>query len=187
MQQHIMCLIISHQQQPMDPPDSYDEATQSAPYKPGPGPSNKRARETAACEADFITIGREIQNRYQLKLGTGMSESIKFQSYFGCGEEVAVILWTMLDAYSLLPDGAQILHLLWALFFMKVYPTESIGCAAAGGRGHAIDPKTFRNAIWPMIHAISDLEIYVVSKLWLIVVIPLSGSNLSLDQIWEQV
>ena len=126
MQQHIMRLIISHQQQPMDPPDSYDEATQSAPYKPGPGPSNKRARETAACEADFITIGREIQNRYQLKLGTGMSESIKFRSYFGCGEEVAVILWTMLDAYSLLPDGAQILHLLWALFFMKVYPTESI-------------------------------------------------------------
>ena len=53
----------------------------------------------------------------------------------------------------------------------------------AGGRGHAIDPKTFCNAIWPMIHAISDLEIYVVSKFWLIVVIPLSGSNLSLDQI----
>ena len=87
----------------------------------------------------------------------------------------------MLDAYSFLPDGAQILHLLWALLLMKVYPTENTGHAAAGGKGHAIDPKTFCNAIWPMIHAISDLEICVMSKLWLIAVIPHSGPNLSLD------
>ena len=87
----------------------------------------------------------------------------------------------MLNAYSFLPDGAQILHLLWDLFFMKVYPTKNTGCAAASGRGHATDFKTFFNAIWPMIHAILDLEIYVVSKLWLIIVIPCSGPNPSLD------
>ena len=87
----------------------------------------------------------------------------------------------MLDAYSFLPDGAQILHLLWALFFMKVYPTKNTGHAAASHMGHALDPKTSCNAIWPMIHTISDLETYAMSKLWLIVAIPHSGPNLSLD------
>ena len=70
----------------------------------------------------------------------------------------------MLVQCLLLPNDGQILHLLWALFFMKCYPTEEPACAAAGGQRGAVDPKTLRKYIWPFIVAIADLESHVVSN-----------------------
>lgn len=149
----------------MDPPDCCSDAAQAAAYQPGPGPSNKRSRETAPSEGDFLTIGREIQNRSGHRVGSDLSEDGRFRSFFGCGAEVTVICWTMLVTYSLLPDDAQIVHFLWALYFMKVYPAGNVGASTAGGSGGAVDVKTFRLHLWPMIRAISDLEMHVVS-LW---------------------
>ena len=83
--------------------------------------------------------------------------------YFGCGAEGAVEVWNALVCFAVLPDEGQILHLLWALYFMKCYPTEETACAAAGGHTGAIDPKTLRKYIWPFIEAIANLEPYVVS------------------------
>ena len=152
----------------MDPPDRDDEAARSAAYRsdPGPGPSNKRARETAPCADDFIAIGREFQNRTNRKVGAELSEEQQFRSFYGIGSDVAVKAWEMMHDLNLQPEDASIEHYLWCLFFMKVYPeNEKISATVAGGDKGAIDPKTFRKYIWPMIRAIADLEIHVVSSL----------------------
>ena len=44
---------------------------------------------------------------------------------------------------------------------MMIYLGDKFACSTAGGSKGAIDPKTFRKYIWPMIEAISDLEPYV--------------------------
>ena len=146
----------------MDPPDCYNEAAQSASYQPSPGPPNKRARETATCESDFLTIGREIQNRSKHRVGSDLTEDNRFRSFFGCGAETALILWNMMHAYSCEPNNSQIEHFLWCLFFMKVYPAENVAVSVAGA-SRAMDPKTFWLYIWPMIRAVATLEIHVVS------------------------
>ena len=157
----------------MDPPDQHEEATQAAAAAwsdPGPGPSIKRARETPICEADFITIGREFQNRSKHKVGSDLSEDQKFRSFFGIAPSIALKAWNMMHSYDLQPLGATIEHYLWGLFFMKVYPqNEQVTAAVAGGEVGARDPKTLRKYIWPMIRALANLEVYVVSTTLLIV------------------
>jgi len=111
----------------MDPPDCFETAAQAAPHQPGPGPSTKRARNMAPSEGDFLAIGREIQNRSNHRVGTDLSENARFRSFFGCSAGVALITWTTMIAHSLLPDGGQIVHMLWALYFMKVYPGGTLG------------------------------------------------------------
>jgi hypothetical protein len=48
---------------------------------------------------------------------------------------------------------------------MKAYPLQAQGCAAVGGYGGAVDPKTYRKWVWAYIEAVSDLELEVVSLL----------------------
>ena len=57
----------------------------------------------------------------------------------------------------------MVIYLLWALHFMKAYPKQDAGAAAAGGERGAMDPKTWKKYVWPFIHALSALEQYVVS------------------------
>ena len=105
----------------VDPPDCYNEAAQSASYQPSPGPPNKQARETATCESNFLTVGREIQNRSKHRVGSDLTEDNRFRSFFGCGAETALILWNMMHAYSYKPHSSQIKHFLWCLLLKKVY------------------------------------------------------------------
>ena len=44
-----------------------------------------------------------------------------------------------------------------------VYPKETVLCGAMGDDKRAIDPKTIRKYIWPIITAIASLEQHVVS------------------------
>jgi hypothetical protein len=44
-------------------------------------------------------------------------------------------------------------------------PSAIQGCAAGGGSGIAVDPKTYQKWVWAYIKAISDLELKVVSLL----------------------
>lgn len=44
-------------------------------------------------------------------------------------------------------------HLLWALYFLKVYPTEDVARPIAG------DPKTFRLFAWQVIEALAKLRL----------------------------
>ncbi len=50
----------------------------------------------------------------------------------------------MLVESHLLPKKSNAKHLLWTLYFLKVYPREAPGCSAVGGSKGAVDPKTMR-------------------------------------------
>ena len=159
----------------MDPPDIDDEVAAAAAEHAASINSNsssadtsssaKRARTAEPSLEDFYFIGRDIQNRFNHRVGAESSEDVRFRSCFGCGAHIALLLWQMLSAYDYLPDqpATTIAHLLWALFFMMVYPSETVLCGAVGGDKGVIDPKTIRKYIWPIITAIASLEQHVVS------------------------
>ena len=115
-------------------------------------------------EGDLLTIGREIQNRSKMRVGSDLSEDMRFRAYFGCSPEVALISWNMMDAHGLTPDGGQLVHMLWALYFLMVYPGATVAGGTLGGEGKAVDPTTLRKYIWPFIKALAGLEMHLVRK-----------------------
>ena len=147
----------------MDPP-SYDSGTELHPSQHSDGASSsKRAQESPPSPANFYVIRKDIQNWFGQSIGSNKSEDHRFRSNFGCSVEVAVEVWNALVHDAILPDQGQSLHLLWALYFMKRYPTKETACTATGGHTGAIDPKTHQKYIWPFLEAIANLEPYVVS------------------------
>lgn len=92
-----------------------------------------------------------------------MSEDRAFRDFFGVSAIVVVVLWNLLVDTGLLPDGGTPMHLLWMLYFFKVYPKQGPACSSAGGSKGAIDPKTWRKYIWPFVFRIADLVPVVVS------------------------
>ena len=112
---------------------------------------------------EFVYEVRAIQNRLGRRAGTSFMESRRFRDFFGTSSAVAMILWDLLVEHGLLPHKGKIKHLLWALYFMKVYATESATCSVLGGSQGAIDPKTLRKWVWPFIYAIDYLTSEVVS------------------------
>jgi len=91
-----------------------------------------------------------------------MSDDRRFREFFGASVLVVMALWNLLVDTDLLPENGQIVHLLWTLYFFKVYPKQNVACSAAGGTRGAVDPKTFRKYVWPFVSAISDLEQIVI-------------------------
>ena len=75
------------------------------------------------------------------------------------------ILWEFLVRDRFRPQGGRPWHLLWALYFMKVYPKQGLGGAVGGSSHGAVDPKTHRKWVWAFIEAISELVDLVVSFL----------------------
>ena len=124
--------------------------------------SSSSSRPTAA---DFICAGRDIQNRSARRVSSDATEARLFREHFGSSPAVVSILWHRLDEHALLPPRCQIWHLLWALYFFKVYPKQGTACCVAGGPTGAVDPKTFRKWVWAFIECISSLEAEVVSKI----------------------
>ena len=88
-------------------------------------------------------------------------------------------------AHSLLPDGGQIVHMLWALYFLQVYPWGNVGSLQVDSDGGAVDPKTWHLYLWPFIRCIADLEMHRVSCLRLLILIVYSFNffrlNLTID------
>ncbi len=68
----------------------------------------------------------------------------------------------MLLEDGLRPKKSKPKHLLWTLYFLKVYPREAPGCSAVGGSKGAIDPKTLQKWVWLFIERITELEDEVV-------------------------
>ena len=112
--------------------------------------------------ADFVLAGRDIQNRSR-SLRCDFVEGRSFKEYFGTTAAIVCLLWRLLVENDLLPEKAQVKHLLWALFFMKVYPKQEPACSIAGGSNGAVDPETLRKWVWLFIPAIAELELVVVS------------------------
>ena len=112
---------------------------------------------------DFMPLAMEIQNRATCRIGTDLMEARRFREFFGTSLVVVEQIWELLERESLLPDGCNPKHLLWALQFMKVYPKQSPGCSVVGGSGEAVDPKTHHKWVWMFLDAIAELSGEVVS------------------------
>ena len=112
---------------------------------------------------DFMPLAMEIQNRATCRIGTDLMEARRFREFFGTSLVVVEQIWELLERESLLPDGCDPKHLLWALHFMKVYPKQSPGCSVVGGSGEAVDPKTHHKWVWMFLDAIAELSGEVVS------------------------
>ena len=86
-----------------------------------------------------------------------MTEDRRFCAIFGCGPLVALVLSGMVLTEPMVVSGATVVHMLWALMFLKVYGNETTMSTMAG-----VDEKTFQKWAWVLIEAISDLESSVV-------------------------
>ena len=97
------------------------------------------------------------------RVGSKVVENRNFREYFGTSQNIVQILWKLLVDNDLLPENCQLKHLLWTLFFMKVYPKQAPACSGVGGSGGAVDPKTLCKWAWAFIINIAELEDIVVS------------------------
>lgn len=78
----------------------------------------------------------------------------RFRSAFGVSPTVCAILWQRIS----LPAGCKEKHLLWGLFFLKVYDTEHVSRSFP-----QVDEKTYRKWVWIIIEKISELNIVGVN------------------------
>jgi hypothetical protein len=79
---------------------------------------------------------------------------------------VVEIVWELIVQDKLRLRGGHPEHLLWALYFMKVYPKQGPGCSVVGASAGAVDPKTHRKWVWAYVKAIAELVDVVVSLLY---------------------
>lgn len=83
----------------------------------------------------------------------------RFLSVFGISPYVVSLIWDMFENGSDFADTKiRPIHLLWTLYFLKVYDTETV-CANAC----CCDEKTFRKWIWVCMEQLAELEDDVVS------------------------
>ena len=124
---------------------------------------------TAAARATrtfFFRAARDIQNRTSRNAGTAAMEDRRFRELFGTSISIVLQVWHMMDDGGLLPEKTKPKHLLWTLYFMKVYPREAPACSAVGGSGGAVDPKTLRKWVWLIMERIAELADNVVSNIF---------------------
>jgi len=114
-------------------------------------------------EAVFLRDARDIQNRTSRCVGTAAMEDRRLRSLFGARIKIVLKIWSMLLEDGLRPKKSKPKHLLWTLYFLKVYPREAPGCSTGGGSKGAIDPKTLRKWVWLFIGCITELADEVVS------------------------
>ena len=116
-------------------------------------------------EAMFLCDAQDIQNRMSRCVGTAAMEDRQFRGLFGACIEIVLKVWLMLGEGGLHPKKSKPKHLLWTLYFLKVYPREGPGCAAVGGSRGAVDPKTMRKWVWLFLERIAELADEVVRSL----------------------
>lgn len=120
---------------------------------------------------DFEAAARDIQNRASKPVGAASSETRHFREFFGTSLLVVDKLWWLLVKNDLLPEKSRPKHLLWTLYFLKVYPKQSPGCSVVGASSGAVDPKTFKKWVWMFIENIQELVDEVVSILFNLLVL----------------
>jgi hypothetical protein len=72
-------------------------------------------------ETVFFHDTRDIQNRASRVIGTAVMEDRHFRELFGACMEIVLHVWYMMEEDGLLPDKSKPKHLLWTLYFLKVY------------------------------------------------------------------
>ena len=91
---------------------------------------------------DFYKLGKEIQNRSGSSIGADLTKDRRFRGYGGRGAAVALITWNLVSQNGLLLEHSMILHLLWALHFVKTCLKQDARSSAVGGSTGAIDANT---------------------------------------------
>jgi hypothetical protein len=113
---------------------------------------------TCPTQEDFVAAVNSDCNR-QYKLPFNDVHLRRWKHFYGALPDLCCIVWKKLDAHNSI-DGAQFKHLMWALYFLKVYGKEEDCSNFAGG----VDEKTFRKWSHTFVEAISFLESSVVSS-----------------------
>jgi hypothetical protein len=119
--------------------------------------SRKRYRP-ASTEIDVVLDAAKIIINKQD--GSSEIEDRRFRELFGCSPLVVLELWKLLLSNLTIEGSPEVVHLLWALTFLKLYTKESTTSRLVGG----IDEKTYRKWVWVFVSAIADLEVDVVSN-----------------------
>jgi hypothetical protein len=96
-------------------------------------------------ELIFRRDARDIQNRMSRAVGTAAMEDRRFRELFGASVGIVLHVWSAMEEGGLLPKKSRPKHLLWMLYFLKVYPREAAGCSAVGGGGEPLTPKHYEN------------------------------------------
>jgi hypothetical protein len=105
--------------------------------------------EDKETDADvFFWEAQVIMNQSNKKIGTAAMKECRFRSFFGAQKEIVLKVRGMLGEGGLRPKNSEPKHLLWALYFLKVYTREGPGCSAVGGSKGTINPKTMRKWVW---------------------------------------
>jgi hypothetical protein len=97
----------------------------------------KKQRMTPPDITHILQVGQEIMGRSSSTPGS-MTEDRRFRAIFGCGPPVALVLSGMVLTEPMVVSGATVVHMLWALMFLKVYGNETTMSTIAG-----VDEKTF--------------------------------------------
>jgi hypothetical protein len=117
----------------------------------------KRQREAQPSADDIQFKAKIIMHADPFKEHAPTEFNKAFRALFGCGDNVALLLWKELNKRHLLPEGGTMTHLLWTLMFLKVYPSDSTMKTLAGA-----DNKTIRKWLSHFIPAISSLALFLV-------------------------
>ncbi len=133
----------------------------------GEGVQAKRARAAVPpVLQDLMHHARLIlENNRPFKMRrASLEEDQSFWALFGCGPKIAFILWNKLVAKtasgSLLPEQAEMKHLLWTLMYCKQW----YGKWKTMRKLTNTDPKTLRKWIAVFYEAIAFLEPSVVGS-----------------------
>jgi hypothetical protein len=104
---------------------------------------------------DFLRVAYRCSTLREPASGRTTETSYRqFRSLFGCMPKVCSLIWASLGRRQLLPAKANPKHLLWMLFFLKVYATENVT-----SRFFVCDEKTLRKWVWKLIAAVSRLDV----------------------------
>lgn len=101
----------------------------------------------------FYQTGKNVLNDSSVSLSVGIR---RFKSAFGASPKICSIVWIKIKN-DLPPDFHEI-HLLWSLFFLKNYNTESVNRSV-----FSCDEKTFRWRVWRVIESLALLKVVRIS------------------------
>jgi len=104
----------------------------------------------------FITaVNLDSNRKYVLPFND--SDERRWKHFYGALPDLCCIIWRKLDAHNSI-HGGDFKHLMWALYFLKVYGKEEDNSNYSGG----VDEKTFRKWTHIFVEAISFLESSVI-------------------------
>ena len=100
-------------------------------------------------KTDFMALANEF---------LPVKSNRRFVALFGLPADTADELWGYVMSHVGIGDdsmsGVREKHFLWALNFLKLYPTESSAAAMWD-----VDEKTYRKRVWKMVEIIANLDL----------------------------